>query len=106
MHRLRAGVCMRPERPFSGELGAQGRRLCRRDFVFAGQKHRLFSSQPGADGPPESTGGQPDISVIGSPDPITWIRCKAIMLVVLVWFEVDIISAEFDRGVKQVTTDT
>lgn len=102
VHRLRTGVCIRPERPFSGELGAQGRRLCRRDVEFAGQKHRLFSSQPGADGPPpESPGSQPAISVVGSPDPITWIRCKAIMWVVLLWFEVDIISSEFDRGVKQ-----
>lgn len=104
--RLRAAVCVRPERPFSGELGAQGRRLCRRDVVFAGQKYRPFSSQPGADGPPESPGAHPDISVVGSPDPITWIRCKVIMCLVKVYFEVDIISAEFDRGVKQVTADT
>ncbi|XP_053183402.1 m-AAA protease-interacting protein 1, mitochondrial [Scomber japonicus] len=115
VHRLRAGVCVRPERPFSGEFGAQSRGLCRTDHVvFAGQKHRLFSSQPGAQGPQESPGGQPGaqgpqespggqhgISVVGSPDPITWIRCKVIMWVIRVYFEVDIVSAEFDRGVKQ-----
>ncbi|CAK6959023.1 m-AAA protease-interacting protein 1%2C mitochondrial [Scomber scombrus] len=98
VHRLRAGVCVRPERPF----GAQSQGLCRRDHVvFAGHKHRLFSSQPGAQGPQESPGGQHGISVVGSPDPITWIRCKGIMWVIRVYFEIDIISAEFDRGVKQ-----
>lgn len=105
VHRQWAGVCVRPARPFTGQLGAQGRRLCVRRSVFAAQKHRLFSSQPGADGPPGSSGGQPAISVVGIPDPITWIRCKVIMYLIELYFELDINSVEFNRGTKQVTTD-
>ncbi len=105
VHRRWAGACVRPARPFTGEPGAQGRRLCRRRFVFAGQKHRLFSTQPGADGPQGSSDGQPAISVVGIPDPITWIRCKAVMYLIRLFFELDLNSEEFHRGVKQVTTD-
>ncbi|KAM9352990.1 m-AAA protease-interacting protein 1, mitochondrial [Symphorus nematophorus] len=89
-----AGVCVRP---FTGQPGAQERRLSsRRRVVFAGQKHRLFSSQP-----PGSSEGQPAVSVVGSPDPITWIRCKVIMYLIKLYFELDMNSVEFHRGVKQ-----
>ncbi|XP_044063046.1 m-AAA protease-interacting protein 1, mitochondrial [Siniperca chuatsi] len=91
------GVCVSPGRRFTGEPGAQGRRR----FLFAGQKYRLFSSQPGAGEPPGRSGGQPSISVVGIPDPITWIRCKVIMYLIDLYFELDVNSAEFDRGVKQ-----
>lgn len=100
-HRQWAGVCVRPARPFTGEPGAQGRRLCRLRFVFAGQRHRLFSSQPGADGPPGSPDGQPAISVVGIPDPITWIRCRVLMYLIRLLFELDLNSEEFHMGVKQ-----
>lgn len=92
------GVCLHLTRSFTEETGAQGRGLCRRRVVFAGQRHRLFSSQPGAEGPPE---GQPAISVVGIPDPITWIRCRVIIYLINLYFEFDINSVEFDRGVKQ-----
>ncbi|XP_034554344.1 m-AAA protease-interacting protein 1, mitochondrial [Notolabrus celidotus] len=99
LNRQRTGVCVRLTRPFTGEPGAQGRRLCRgRRVVFAGQKHRLFCSQLGAEGPPE---GQPTISVVGIPDPLTWIRCRVIIYLIDLYFQLDINSAEFDRGVKQ-----
>ncbi|XP_076746340.1 m-AAA protease-interacting protein 1, mitochondrial isoform X2 [Maylandia zebra] len=75
---------------------APGRRL-----VFAGVKHRLFCSQHGADGPKESSGRRPAISVVGIPDPITWIRCKVIMFALDLYFELDVNSEEFERGVKQ-----
>ncbi|XP_031135238.1 m-AAA protease-interacting protein 1, mitochondrial [Sander lucioperca] len=101
VHRQWAWVCVLPARPFTGLPGAQSRRLCRRRFEFAGQKHRLFSSQPGADGPPGSSSGQPAVSVVGIPDPITWIRCKLIMYLIDLYFELDINSVEFERGVKQ-----
>ncbi|XP_074538950.1 m-AAA protease-interacting protein 1, mitochondrial [Halichoeres trimaculatus] len=97
-NRQRTEVCLRLTRSFTGETGAQGRRLCRRRVVFAGQKHRLFSSQPGAEGPPE---GHPAISVVGIPDPITWIRCRVIIYLIELYFELDINSVEFDRGIKQ-----
>ncbi|XP_049902226.1 m-AAA protease-interacting protein 1, mitochondrial [Epinephelus moara] len=97
-HQQLAGMSVRP---FTGVPGAQSRGLCRRRFVFVGQKHRLFSSQPGADGPPGSSGGQPGVSVVGVPDPITWIRCKVIIYLINLYFEIDMSSAEFERGVKQ-----
>jgi len=99
-HRQWSSVNVRPARPLTSE---PGRRLCRRRFVFAGEKHRLFSSQPGAEEPPGASDRQPPVSVIGIPDPLTWIRCKVITSLTDLYFETDINSAEFDRGVKQVT---
>lgn len=99
-----AGTCVRPARPFSGEPGSQGRRLSRRRFVFASQDRRLCSSQSGADGTPGKPDGQSvAISVIGIPDPITWIHCRVQMFLIQLFFDLDTGSAEFHRGVKQVT---
>ncbi|KAM4581378.1 m-AAA protease-interacting protein 1, mitochondrial [Odontesthes bonariensis] len=97
-HRQWSGVSVRPARPFASE---PGRRPCRRRFVFAGEKHRLFSSQPGAEEPPGAPDRRPPVSVVGIPDPLTWIRCKVITSLTDLYFETDINSAEFDRGVKQ-----
>ncbi|AWP15661.1 Hypothetical protein SMAX5B_018111 [Scophthalmus maximus] len=102
VHGQWAGACARA---FAGEPGAPGRGFCRgfcrRRLVFVGQTHRLVCSRPGADGPAGSSGGQPALSVVGSPDPITWIRCKAMMYLISVCFESDVTSVEFERGVKQ-----
>lgn len=73
--------------------------MLKRRLVFAGQKHGPFSSQP--DEPPGSSAGRPAVSVVGIPDPITWIRCKAIMYLVDLHFALDMNSAEFEMGVKQ-----
>ncbi|XP_018555527.1 m-AAA protease-interacting protein 1, mitochondrial [Lates calcarifer] len=100
-HQQWAGGCVRPARPFTGDHGAQGRRFCRRKFSFAAQRHRLYGSQPGTGGPAGRSGGQPDISVVGIPDPLTWIRCKFITYLIDLFFELDLNSVEFDRGVKQ-----
>uniref|UniRef100_UPI003AADBCDF m-AAA protease-interacting protein 1, mitochondrial isoform X4 n=1 Tax=Centroberyx gerrardi TaxID=166262 RepID=UPI003AADBCDF len=102
-HRQRAvwhHVC--PVRPFTGEPAAPGRGLCGlrgRRVVFAGQKHRLFSTERGDE--PGSSGGHPGISVVGIPDPITLIRCKVMMYLIELYFEIGITSVEFDKGVKQ-----
>ncbi|XP_051262255.1 m-AAA protease-interacting protein 1, mitochondrial [Dicentrarchus labrax] len=90
-----AEVCVRPARPFCGDSGAHGWRQCGRRVVFAGQTHRLYSSQPG------SSGGQPGVSVVGIPDPITWIRCRVVMYLIKLYFELDLDSVEFHRGIKQ-----
>uniref|UniRef100_A0A3B5R7E1 Si:dkey-82o10.4 n=2 Tax=Xiphophorus maculatus TaxID=8083 RepID=A0A3B5R7E1_XIPMA len=90
--------CSGPGRPLSTE---PGQRCSRRRFVFAGGKCRLFSSRAGTEEPPGSPGSQPHISVVGIPDPLTWIRCRVITLLIELYFEVDINSAEFHRGVKQ-----
>ncbi|XP_070691761.1 m-AAA protease-interacting protein 1, mitochondrial [Pempheris klunzingeri] len=100
-HRWWAGMCVSPACPFSAEPVAPARGLCRHRVVFAGQKHRPFSSRPGDDGPPRSSDRLPAVSVVGIPDPITWIRCKVLTLLIKLYFEVDLSSEEFERGVKQ-----
>ncbi|XP_054477769.1 m-AAA protease-interacting protein 1, mitochondrial [Anoplopoma fimbria] len=59
---------------------------------FYAQSFRLFGSQQ-----PE----RPSLSVVGIPDPITWMRCKVIKFLVDLHFEVDLDSVEFEGGVKQ-----
>lgn len=90
-------VCSK--RPFSWTYRAEGQMLCRRRFVFATQNNSTFCSQPGADGP---RGNSDLISVVGIPDPITWIRCKVTMFLIKLYFGVDTDCVEFNRGVKQV----
>ncbi|XP_077950734.1 m-AAA protease-interacting protein 1, mitochondrial isoform X1 [Gasterosteus aculeatus] len=93
-HRQGPGMCARPARPFTG---LPGRRLCKRRFAFPCQKHRPFSSE---EGPPGIPAGGPAVSVVGIPDPITWVRCRVLMYLVDLHFGFDI--EEFEKGVKQV----
>ncbi|KAM9782498.1 m-AAA protease-interacting protein 1, mitochondrial [Neosynchiropus ocellatus] len=65
-------------------------RASRGSVRFAGQKLRRLSSGPDR-----------GVSVVGVPDPLTWVRCKVIMYLVLLYFELDLTSEEFERGVKQ-----
>ncbi|XP_015227354.1 PREDICTED: uncharacterized protein C2orf47 homolog, mitochondrial-like [Cyprinodon variegatus] len=97
LHRRGQGsaLCARPSIAASGQISS------RRSVLFAGEKCRLFSSQAGAEGPPGGPGPGPHISVVGIPDPLTWIRCKIITLLIDLYFEVDINSADFQKGVKQ-----
>ncbi|XP_040021169.2 m-AAA protease-interacting protein 1, mitochondrial isoform X3 [Gasterosteus aculeatus] len=92
-HRQGPGMCARPARPFTG---LPGRRLCKRRFAFPCQKHRPFSSE---EGPPGIPAGGPAVSVVGIPDPITWVRCRVLMYLVDLHFGFDI--EEFEKGVKQ-----
>ncbi|XP_017573078.1 m-AAA protease-interacting protein 1, mitochondrial isoform X1 [Pygocentrus nattereri] len=52
----------------------------------------------------KSTDPHPGISVVGTPDPITWIRNKVILALTELYFDLDL-SVEFDRGVKQAVAD-
>ena len=45
--------------------------------------------------------GHPGISVVGTPDPITWVRNKIILALTELYFDLDF-TVEFDHGVKQV----
>ncbi|XP_029957895.1 m-AAA protease-interacting protein 1, mitochondrial [Salarias fasciatus] len=92
------GVAPRPGRPFSAE---PGRRESRRGVVFAGDKRRLFCTQNGAENPPGGSQQRPAISVVGIPDPFTWIRCKVQMSLIDLYFDLDMDSEEFHRGIKQ-----
>lgn len=75
-------------------------KLKRQSAIFAGQKYRLCSTE--SDNERGRSSGNPSISVVGIPDPITWIRCKVIMHLIELYFELGITSEEFDTGVKQV----
>ncbi|KAM4600417.1 m-AAA protease-interacting protein 1, mitochondrial [Polymixia lowei] len=89
-------------RPLAGETTPPGLRLRRprgQCVFFAGQKHRPYSTE-GRD-EPQRAGGHPGVSVVGVPDPITWIRCKVVMHLIDLCFELGITSVEFDKGVKQ-----
>lgn len=87
-------------RPFTME---PHRKPCRSSrAVFAGDSRRLFGSQPGGDGgPPGSSGPRSPVSVVGIPDPLTWIRCKAIIYLIELYFELDLDSEDFEKGIKQ-----
>lgn len=98
------GTCVRLSRPFTRDPGEPPvRRLSRRRFVFAFQCRRLCSSQPETGGTPGKRDGQPPISVVGIPDPMTWIHCRVQMFLTRLLFGLDTSSDEFHRGVKQVT---
>ncbi|XP_027142039.1 m-AAA protease-interacting protein 1, mitochondrial isoform X1 [Larimichthys crocea] len=101
LHRQWSGVCVRPARPARPFTGEQGRKLCRARLVLAGQKHRLFGSQPGDSDPPRSSKDEPRIAVVGITNPITWLRCKLLIFLINLHFDLDIGSVEFGRGVKQ-----
>ncbi|XP_061918645.1 m-AAA protease-interacting protein 1, mitochondrial [Entelurus aequoreus] len=74
----------------------------RRRVMFWGQNERMFCSQPGAEDPGrEPSGRHSDISVVGTPDPITWIRCKVICFLLKLYFDLDVSCDDFGRGVKQ-----
>lgn len=91
--RRSASVCARASMRASG---GRSRALLR-------DKHRAFCSRGGAAGPPRDPDRQPSVSVVGIPDPLTWIRCKVITALIDFYFETNINSEEFDRGVKQVS---
>ncbi|XP_024114068.1 m-AAA protease-interacting protein 1, mitochondrial [Oryzias melastigma] len=74
--------------------GARSRALLR-------DNHRAFCSRAGTEGPPRDPGRQPPVSVVGIPDPLTWIRCKVLTALIDLYFDSNINSEEFDRGVKQ-----
>ncbi|CAN9514394.1 unnamed protein product [Ophioblennius macclurei] len=100
------GVALRPVRPLSSSSSTEpGWRFGRRRVVFAGDGRRLFCTQKsgsGSDSGSGSEGGQrPAVSVVGIPDPFTWIRCKVQMSLIDLYFDLDMDSEEFHRGIKQ-----
>jgi len=79
------------------------------NYVFAGHTYRLYSSNNSTEDENEATrsgtsstpAGHPDISVVGIPDPITWIRCKVVMHLIDLYFDSGSTSVDFENGVKQ-----
>ncbi|KAI1886144.1 hypothetical protein AGOR_G00210980 [Albula goreensis] len=70
--------------------------LRRQNAFLTGQKSRLYST--GSDKGPTS-GSHPGISVVGIPDPISWIRNKMVLLLIHLYF--DLSYVEFEDGAKQ-----
>lgn len=71
--------------------------------LFVCQKFRQYSTDRDNE---SKTSRQPSISVVGVPDPITWIRNKVIIFFIELYFDLNISSVEFDTGVKQVAIVT
>ncbi|XP_030226293.1 m-AAA protease-interacting protein 1, mitochondrial [Gadus morhua] len=63
---------------------------------FAGHVHRLYGTAGEERGSKKTV-----ITVVGIPDPITWIRCKCDILIIELLFELGLGSKEFENGVKQ-----
>lgn len=79
-------------------LNSSLRKLRRQSALFASQKYRHYcTSEKDRNG----TTGHPTISVVGIPDPITWIRNKVLIYLVEVYFELGLTTGDFDNGVKQ-----
>ncbi|XP_062394779.1 m-AAA protease-interacting protein 1, mitochondrial [Sardina pilchardus] len=85
-------------RPLEGTPSYINLHLRRQNTLFVCQRFRQYSSD--SDNEPK-TSRRPEISVVGIPDPITWIRNKIIMIFVELYFDFNISSVEFDTGVKQ-----
>lgn len=69
--------------------------------LFVCQKFRYYSTDKDSE---PKTPTPPSISVVGIPDPITWIRNKIIIFCIELYFDLNISSVEFDTGVKQVAS--
>lgn len=72
--------------------------LRRPSAPLAGQRYRHYSKEADRD---TKDNEHPGITVVGIPDPITWIRNKFILFLIELYFGLKF-SVEFDSGVKQV----
>ncbi|XP_067094036.1 m-AAA protease-interacting protein 1, mitochondrial [Osmerus mordax] len=72
--------------------------LRRQSTHFAFQNYRHYCT---SDNDRKSTKGHPTISVVGSPDPITWIINKLFIILIELVFELGLTTVDFDNGVKQ-----
>ncbi len=66
----------------------------------ADQHRRLYSQDADSD-TKDTEHPASAITVVGTPDPIAWIRNKAVLLLIELYFGLKF-SVEFDSGVKQV----
>ncbi|XP_055019900.1 m-AAA protease-interacting protein 1, mitochondrial [Boleophthalmus pectinirostris] len=96
----RSGAHCARRRSWSAGLsaaGAGGLRLCAKPGwgpLSAGNT----SSRALCSGPERDLSS---VSVVGSADPITWVRCRFIILLIKLLFELDLASEEFNSGAKQ-----
>lgn len=76
--------------------------LRRQSGVFSHQKYRQYCTE--SENERKRTGGHDHhgITVVGIPDPLTWIWNKVHIYLIELYFQLGINSVEFDNGVKQV----
>ncbi|XP_030640933.1 m-AAA protease-interacting protein 1, mitochondrial [Chanos chanos] len=66
---------------------------------FTGQTYRHYST--GSNNDSTNTTSHPGVTVVGSPDPLTWIRNKIVLSLIELYFDLNMTGVEFDTGVKQ-----
>ena len=74
----------------------------RQSTPFAFQNYRHYCT---SDNDRKSIKGHPNISVVGSPDPFTWIINKVFIILIELVFELGLTTVDFDNGVKQVINE-
>ncbi|KAL4646870.1 hypothetical protein GN956_G9589 [Arapaima gigas] len=65
---------------------------------WAAQRCRFYSTGDGKDTERE---GPPRVIVVGVPNPLTWLRNRILTWLIKLYFDINISSAEFNRGAKQ-----
>ncbi|KAM9511435.1 LOW QUALITY PROTEIN: m-AAA protease-interacting protein 1, mitochondrial [Salvelinus alpinus] len=73
--------------------------LLRQSGVFSHQKYRQYGTESENERKRNGGHGHHDITVIGIPDPLTWIWNKVHIYLIL-YFQLGINSVEFDNGIK------
>ncbi|XP_070976189.1 m-AAA protease-interacting protein 1, mitochondrial-like [Oncorhynchus clarkii lewisi] len=75
--------------------------LRRQSGVFSHQKYRQYCTESENERKRTGGHGHHGITVIGIPDPLTWIRNKVHIYMIELYFQLGISSVEFDNGIKQ-----
>ncbi|KAK6326242.1 hypothetical protein J4Q44_G00018870 [Coregonus suidteri] len=75
--------------------------LRRQSGVFAHQKYRHYCTESENERKRTGGHGHHGITVVGIPDPLTWIRNKVHIYLIELYFQLGVNSVEFDNGVKQ-----
>ncbi|XP_067253936.1 m-AAA protease-interacting protein 1, mitochondrial [Chanodichthys erythropterus] len=89
--------CARPHASCAASPERAWHHLRRPSAPLAGQQYRHYSKEADRD---SKDNEHPGITVVGIPDPITWIRNKFILFLIELYFGLKF-SVEFDSGVKQ-----
>ncbi|KAG7469674.1 hypothetical protein MATL_G00131320 [Megalops atlanticus] len=82
----------------AGAIKLKLHNLRKQNVFLVGQKTRQYST--GSD-KESNTRSRPGITVVGIPDPISWIRNKCVLFLIELYFGLSVSSVEFDNGAKQ-----
>uniref|UniRef100_A0A8C8CUR4 Uncharacterized protein n=1 Tax=Oncorhynchus tshawytscha TaxID=74940 RepID=A0A8C8CUR4_ONCTS len=76
--------------------------LRRQSGVFSHEKYRHYCTESENERKRTGGHGHHGITVVGIPDPLTWIRNKVHIYLIELYFQLGINNVEFDNGVKQM----